>query len=233
MATLLPSRAPAPRTMDIVDLVVPVKPLYRAKTRLRGAVDDGVGDPDVHAALALALAHDTVAAVRAARSIRRLLVISSDPVVTAELAAVGVDVAPDGTGGLNGALRHGVELLRSRDPGTPVGALQADLPALRSEELDDAVAAFAAVCAAGRDRAFCADAQGSGTTLLLAAAGVRLDPRFGARSAARHRVSGAVELTGTWPGLRRDVDTGDDLCAAAALGLGPHTRAVLAPTGRC
>jgi 2-phospho-L-lactate guanylyltransferase len=216
-----------------VDLVVPVKPLYRAKTRLRGAADRGVGDPDAHAALALALAHDTVAAVLAARAVRRLLVVSSDPVVAAELVAVGVEVAPDVDGALNDALRHGAALLRSRDPDAPVGALQADLPALRPGELDDAVAAAGAVFAAGRGRAFCADAEGSGTTLLLAGTGVRLDPRFGARSAGRHRASGAVELAGVWPGLRRDVDTGDDLCAAAALGLGAHTRAVLAPTGRC
>ena len=216
-----------------MDLVVPVKPLYAAKSRLRGAADRGVGDPDAHAALALALAHDTVAAVGAARRVRRLLVVSSDPVVAAELAAVGVEVAPDVGGGLNAALRHGAGLLRAADPGAPVGALQADLPALRPEELDDAVAAAAALAATGRGRTFCADADGRGTTLLLAAAGVPLDPRFGDGSAARHRGTGAVALDGPWPGLRRDVDTGDDLCAAAGLGLGPHTRAVLAPTGRC
>ncbi len=216
-----------------MDLVVPVKPLHRAKTRLRGAVDRGVGDPDAHAALALALAHDTVAAVRAARAVRRLLVVSSDPVVAAELAAVGVEVVPDVGGGLNAALRHGAGLLRSRDRGAAVGALQADLPALRPEDLDGAAAAADAAFAARGTRAFCADADGTGTTLLVAAAGVALDPRFGAGSAARHRASGAVALDGPWPGLRRDVDTGDDLCAAAELGLGPHTRAVLAPIGRC
>jgi 2-phospho-L-lactate guanylyltransferase len=216
-----------------VDLVVPVKPLYAAKSRLRGAADRGVGDPDAHAALALALAHDTVAAVRATRAVRRLLVISSDPVVAAELAAIGVEVAPDVGGGLNAALRHGAGLLRADDPGAPVGALQADLPALRPEELDDAVATAGAVVLAGGGRAFCADADGTGTTILLAAAGAALDPRFGDGSAARHRASGAVALDGAWPGLRRDVDTGDDLCAAAGLGLGPHTRAVLAPSGRC
>jgi 2-phospho-L-lactate guanylyltransferase len=221
-----------------VDLVVPVKPLHAAKTRLRGAADHGVGDPRRHAALALALAHDTVAAVRAARTVRRLLVVSSDPVVAAELGAVGVEVVPDRfhgdvRRGLDRALRHGAELLRTRDPGTPVGALQADLPALRAEELDAAVKSAAELFTAGRGRAFCTDAEGTGTTLLLAAEGVALDPRFGPGSAARHRASGAVELDGDWPGLRRDVDTADDLCAAAALGLGPHTRAVLAPAGRC
>ena len=219
--------------MECVDLVVPVKPLHAAKTRLRGAADHGVGDPDAHAALALALAHDTVAAVLAARAVRRLLVISSDPVVAAEFAAVGVEVAPDVAGGLNDALRHGALLLRATDPGAPVGALQADLPALRPSELDEALHDAAALFATGARRVFCPDARGTGTTLLLAAARVELDPLFGAGSAARHRESGAVPLAGAGPGLRRDVDTGDDLCAAAQLGLGPHTRAVLAPTGRC
>jgi 2-phospho-L-lactate/phosphoenolpyruvate guanylyltransferase len=218
--------------MECVDLVVPVKPLHAAKTRLRGAADHGVGDPDAHAALALALAHDTVAAVLAARAVRRLLVISSDPVVAAEFAAVGVEVAPDVAGGLNDALRHGAALLRATDPGAPVGALQADLPALRPSELDEALPDAAALFATGARRVFCPDAQGTGTTLLVAAL-VPLDPLFGAGSAARHRESGAVPLAGAGPGLRRDVDTGDDLCAAAELGLGPHTRAVLAPTGRC
>ena len=192
---------------------MPVKPLYRAKSRLRGAADSGVGDPDAHAALALALMQDTVAAVLTAGTVRRLLVISSDPAVAAELAAVGVEVAPDVDKGHNGA------------QGGQVG--------LRAEELDDAVRAAAAIFATGPGRSFCADADGSGTTFLLAATGVGLDPRFGAGSAARHRASGAVELAGSWPGLRHDVDTGDDLCAAAALGLGASTARVWAPTGHC
>jgi 2-phospho-L-lactate guanylyltransferase len=128
-------------------------------------------------------------------------------------------VADDPLVGLNGAYGRGVRLLRERDPHTAVGALQADLPALRPIELDAAVAAALAT----RARAFTADAEGTGTTFLLAVAGVELDPRFGGGSAARHRASGAVPLDGPWPSLRRDVDTPDDLAAAAALGLGAHT----------
>jgi 2-phospho-L-lactate/phosphoenolpyruvate guanylyltransferase len=214
-----------------VDLVVPVKPLHAAKTRLRGAADRGVGDPDAHAALTLALAHDTVAAVRAARTVRRLLVISSDPAVAAELAAVGVEVVPDVSGGHNAAVRHGAALLQRDDPDASVGALQADLPALRPEELDDAMAQARGLFAVGARRAFCADAAGTGTTLLLASAGAALSPLFGAGSATRHRMSGALPLIGAWPGLRRDVDTGDDLSAAVALGVGPSTRGVLTPAG--
>lgn len=210
-----------------MDLVVPVKPLGAAKSRLRGAADGGVGDAVAHARLALALAHDTVAAVRAAARVRALVVVSSDPVVAAEFGAEGVEVVPDGpVPGLNAAYERGAALLRARDPLAAVGALQADLPALRPEELDAAVAAFRA---SGARRAFCADADGTGTTLLLAAAGVALDPRFGTGSAGAHAASGAVPLLGEWPGLRRDVDTSDDLCAAGQLGLGAHTRSVLDP----
>jgi 2-phospho-L-lactate guanylyltransferase len=208
-----------------VDLVVPVKPLGMAKSRLRGAADRGVGAPEAHARLALALAHDTVAAVLAVGRVRRLLVVSSDATVAAELAAAGVEVVPDGpVGGLNAAYAHGAALLRGCDPLCAVGALQADLPALRPEELD---AAIGSALAAPGGRAFCADAEGTGTTFLLAAPWRVLDPRFGAGSAERHRASGAAELIGGWPGLRRDVDTPGDLDHAAAIGLGAHTRAVL------
>lgn len=211
-----------------MDLVVPVKRLDRAKTRLRGAADHGIGEPGAHARLALALTHDTVAAVLATAAVRHLLVVSSDPVVAAELAALGVEVAPDPLNGLNAAYAHGAAILRARDPGTAVGALQADLPALRPAELalaiETAVAGFA-----DAPRVFVPDAEGTGTTFLLAAPGTDLDPQFGGASAQRHRGSGAQPLTGDWPSLRRDVDTSDDLRVATELGLGAHTRAALTP----
>jgi len=214
-----------------VDLVVPVKMLGVAKSRLRGAADRGVGEQEAHAALALALAHDTIAAVRASARVRALIVVSSDPVVAAELAAVGVEVAAEGpVPGLNPAYERGAALLAARDRTAVIGALQADLPALLPAELDGAITEF---LAGGAARAFCADADGTGTTLLLAAPPAALDPRFGVGSARRHEESGARPLDGGWPGLRRDVDTSTDLRDAAALGLGTHTSAVLAPaTGR-
>lgn len=216
---------PAPRTAT-VDLVIPVKPLRAAKTRLRGALGD---DLAAHARLALALALDTIEVARSTSRVGRLLVVSTDPVVAAGLVAAGVTVEPDGPEpGLNAALRHGAGLLRGDGRARAVGALQADLPALRAVELDEAVSeALDAFTSAAARRAFCADADGTGTTLLLAAADADLDPRFGPGSAGRHRRSAALELTGRWPGLRRDVDTGSDLRAAADLGLGPRTRAVL------
>ncbi|GDY32606.1 2-phospho-L-lactate guanylyltransferase [Gandjariella thermophila] len=207
-----------------VDLVVPVKPLRRAKSRLVGAADGGAGDPVAHAALVTGLALDTVAAARSASRVRRVLVVTSDPELAATLRAEGVDVIPDTpAAGLNAALRHGAEVLGQRGDGRAgtVGALQADLPALRPAELDAAVDA-----AAGR-RAFCPDRHGTGTTLLLAARGEPLRPSFGPGSAAAHAASGAVMLDGAWPSLRCDVDTAEDLAVAAELGLGPRSTALL------
>ena len=150
------------------------------------------GDPAGHTRLALALTLDTVAAARAARRVRTVLVVTADRTVAATLAASGIEVVDDPLVGLNAAYDRGARLLRERDPRTAVGALQADLPALRPDELDAAITAALATGA----RAFTADAEGTGTTFLLAAAGVALDPRFGGGSAARHRASGAVALDG-------------------------------------
>lgn len=206
-----------------VDLLVPVKPLHLAKTRLRGAWP--AQDERAHRELALALVRDTIAAATAAAGVRRVLAICSDPRAVRVLRRDGTDVMPDEPdAGLNPALRHGAQVLGASDPRATVGALQSDLPALRSCELDAALAAFAG---GGAARAFCPDRVGTGTTLLLARPGVDLDPRFGKGSAAAHRGSGARPLEGAWPTLRCDVDTGSDLTEAINLGLGPHTTAAL------
>jgi 2-phospho-L-lactate guanylyltransferase len=212
-----------------VDVLVPVKLLARAKTRLRGAVDGGAGAPQAHIRLALALARDTIAAAAGATTVRRVVVVSSDELVRRALAEDGVETIMDEPdAGLNPALRHGEALLRAVDPVVAVAALQADLPALRPQELDGALRSGLASGA----RAFCADRSGTGTTLLFAPPQLPLDPRFGPGSAAAHRAAGAQELPGRWPGLRCDVDTGADLAVARRIGLGRFTRAALALPAR-
>jgi 2-phospho-L-lactate guanylyltransferase len=207
-----------------VDLLVPVKPLARAKTRLRGAADGGAGAPEAHARLVLALARDTLAAAASAAVVRRAVAICSDEEVCRALAGDGVQAIPDEpAAGLNPALRYGEAVLRMADPTTIVGVLPADLPALRPEELDCAVRHGLAT----GGRAFCIDQTGTGTTLLLSPPGQPLEPRFGVDSAAAHRATGARELSGFWPGLRCDVDTAADLVVARGLGLGRFTRAAL------
>lgn len=208
-------------------LVVPVKPLSRAKSRLAGAA---VGD--LRPSLALAFAQDTVTAATRCRRVREVWVVTDDPTARSKLSALGARVVPDvpaqrvgdpTTDGLNAALRHGVGEARAAEPGASVAALNADLPALRAAEL-----ARALEVAAGCPRAFVADAAGVGTTLLTAVAGTELAPAFGVTSRVRHRLGGAREITlESIGGLRRDVDTIDDLRYAVARGVGPHTTACL------
>lgn len=198
--------------------VIPVKRLHAAKSRLRGAVPDAR-----HQELALALMRDTAAAVLAAPGVAELLVVTDDPVAADAAAALGARIVPDpGTGDLNTAIRRAADVA---GPRSHRAVLTGDLPALDPEHLGAALRRASA-------RSFVPDADGTGTVLLAAPAGVPLDPRFGPGSAAAHAASGARVLTGDWPGLRRDVDTGADLRAALALGAGPHTRAVAGGTGR-
>lgn len=202
--------------------MVPVKHLAAAKSRLRGALS---GVP--HEELALALAADTLRAVLACPAIAEVLVVTDDARVAAAALGAGARVLPDGPdAGLNAAFRHGAA-------GTTAGwvaGLTADLPALRPAELAGALLA----AQNGREgvRRFVPDTPGSGTVLLAAPPGVPLDPRFGVGSAVAHAASGALPLTGDWPSLRRDVDTAADLAAAARLGLGPRTAALVAAASR-
>jgi 2-phospho-L-lactate guanylyltransferase len=205
-------------------VILPVKRLEVAKSRLRGAVD-----PAVHEALALAMALDTVAAALACRVAGRVVVVSADRAVGAAAAELGAEVildVPDA--GLNPALAYAATLVRPRGsaaslPG--VAALTADLPALRPDELTAALRA--AEAGDTIRRAFVSDAAGTGTVLLAARPGIGLEPCFGAGSAAAHAVSGAMMLHGDWPSLRRDVDTADDLTEAVRIGLGPRTGALV------
>jgi 2-phospho-L-lactate guanylyltransferase len=126
--------------------------------------------------------------------------------------------------GLNPALAYAAARARPRGASTPgLAALAADLPALRAEDLTDALRAADAATAT---RAFVADAAGTGTVLLASSPEAGLEPCFGPNSAAAHAASGAQQLAGAWPSLRRDVDTAADLADAVRLGVGPRTAAL-------
>ncbi|WP_460106521.1 2-phospho-L-lactate guanylyltransferase [Streptomyces sp. YKOK-J1] len=201
-------------------LVIPLKPLARAKSRLSDTAGDGV-----RPGLALAFAQDTVAAALSATAVADVVVVTDDALAGRTLAALGARIVPDAPGsGLNAALGHGAAAVRESRPAAAVAALNADLPALRPMELSrvlDEAAEF--------PRAFLADAAAVGTTLLSAAPGRPLRPAFGTDSRARHQASGAAELgLADVNSVRQDVDTGEDLRAALALGVGPYTAAVSA-----
>lgn len=206
-----------------VGLIIAVKRLGVAKTRLAPAFAAG-GRGDV----VLAMLVDTVNAAITVPAVRAVTVVTPDDVaarVARELGArVLADPTPDGHGDpLNNAIAATEAAIRAETPN--VGVLQGDLPALRHEELAEAIAQ-----ARRHSRSFVGDRHGTGTSALFAF-GTALSPRFGAESTRRHADSGAVELLGAWPGLRCDIDTPDDLSAALRLGVGAATTAAIAQVG--
>src|SRR5262249_24963832 len=117
--------APPAATSLTWSLVVPVKVLAQAKTRLAA-----LAGPD-RPALALAMAADTVAAVLECPQVGRVIVVTDDPQAAEELAGLGAVIVPDRPGrGLNEALRHGAAHAGTRWPGTGIGGLPAVLPSL-------------------------------------------------------------------------------------------------------
>jgi 2-phospho-L-lactate/phosphoenolpyruvate guanylyltransferase len=194
-----------------VRLVIAVKRLESAKSRLAP-----VFAAPVREQLVLAMLVDTISAATRVDAVESITVVTPDDTAAAAARELGALVLPDPTApGHRDPLNNALRAAAGDD--VNVAVLQGDLPALRTDELAEAITA-----ARTHPRSFVADRHGDGTAALFAF-GAPLDPRFGPDSAGRHRRSGAVELTGGWPGLRCDIDTPEDLDAAATLGLGTAT----------
>lgn len=195
-----------------VTVLVPVKWTGRGKSRLDVPVDR-------RRALALAMAQDTVAAAAAAEGVLEVVVVTEDDQDAQDLQLHDrVRTVRATVDGLNPSLRQALAAL---PPGTgAVAVLPADLPALRPQDLADALRS-----AVGTGFAVVGDRDGIGSTLLYADRVLGLVPDYGGASLARHRAAGAVELPiPTESTLRHDVD----LIVHLTTTHGPRTRAVLA-----
>jgi 2-phospho-L-lactate guanylyltransferase len=206
------------RAADVA-LIIAVKRLTAAKTRLAPVFSASTRETVV-----LAMLVDTLNAAAGVASVGSITVVTPDQAASAAAAALGAtvlaDPTPEGhTDPLNNAIA--VAEQEAASSFSNIVVLQGDLPALQTQELSEAVAA-----ARHHRRSFVADRLATGTAALFAF-GSALDPKFGLDSSARHRRSGAIELTGAWPGLRCDVDTPADLAAARRLGVGPATTRAL------
>ncbi|GAA4543619.1 2-phospho-L-lactate guanylyltransferase [Mycobacterium paraffinicum] len=203
-----------------VALIVAVKRLAAAKTRLAPVFSARTRENVV-----LAMLIDTLTAAGRVGSLGSITVITPDEAAAAAATELGAEVladpTPEGHGDpLNNAIATAERAVGGFFPNVVV--LQGDLPALQTQELAEAITA-----ARHHRRSFVADRLATGTAALFAF-GAPLDPQFGSDSSARHRRSGAIELTSAWPGLRCDVDTPDDLATARRLGVGAATARALA-----
>jgi 2-phospho-L-lactate guanylyltransferase len=154
-------------------VVIPVKPAADGKSRLRL--------PPAHRhAIVRAIALDTIEAAAACDRVARVRVVTADePLLAAVASHDGVDVVRDSASGLGAAIELGLAVT-----GTDLAraVLLGDLPALKPRELSDALS-----LAARHDLAFVPDADGAGTVLATARAGVPFRPLFGVNSAAAPR----------------------------------------------
>lgn len=196
--------------------IVPLKSTSRGKSRLRLPAER-------RAALALAMARDTVAAIGAAREISRVVLVLEDGHDATRFVGADVDRLVWSQPGLNRSIAAGARALTASGWAGPVAVLPADLPFLRPDELDGVLPATA-----GQARVV-ADGVGIGTTLLTAPLPAALRPRFGPDSFARHQRAGAVAmLVDRGSGLRRDVDVLADLIGRGSRATpGTYTQAVI------
>ena len=190
-------------------VVIPLKPPSIGKTRLGS-----------DARLARAIALDTLEAVSRANQVSRLIVVTADEALAREAETYGEVIVETEPAGIAAAIATGLAHI-SRE--TPRAALLGDLPGLGPRDLD-----LALILAAGFDRGFVRDAEGTGSTLVTARGGVAFEERFGPGSAEAHRAAGLVELdVPAVSTVRQDVDDLDQLEALAIRGVGPRTTSLL------
>jgi 2-phospho-L-lactate/phosphoenolpyruvate guanylyltransferase len=220
--------------------ILPVKRFDRAKSRLGASVADAL-----RGELARAMVADVLRALARTASIRRTIVVTSEPSLQQTASQHGALLVPDGdelgqsaavTLGVRRALADGIER---------VLCIPGDCPALDPTELD-------ALLTAERDSdpsgaggptqvVIVPDRHGTGTNGLLLTPPDAIAPSFGPDSCERHRAlalaAGMSCRVERLPSLLLDIDTGADLAAlrerlsdgdAAAV----RTRAVLSQDER-
>ena len=193
--------------------IVPIRAWTAGKSRL--------GLDDVHrASLARAFALDVVDVLQKSPSIDLVVVVTSDDDVRA--AVGGCDIVDDPGPGLNDAVAQGCAYALARGHSRVV-VVPSDLPCLTVPALAEVLR-----MSEGHLHAYCPDAEGDGTSLVVSHDPSSLATSYGPGSATAHEAAGLVPLLEAPPEARREVDTLSHLRAAEALGVGPHTSAALA-----
>ncbi|AWH93869.1 2-phospho-L-lactate guanylyltransferase [Dietzia lutea] len=204
-------------------IVVPVKALDRAKSRLDPALPSAG-----RKALVLAMAADVLRACLATPGVGRVRVVSAvDPLVRDLAARVGAEFVPEPQQAprprvdpLNAALTAALA-----DVHGPVGVVTADLPELRPHHLARILAS-----AARHPHSTVADHRGAGTTMAFwTGAPESRVCRFGPDSATRFRAGGAVTVgvAADLAAAARDVDIPADLATLSARDVGAATAETL------
>ncbi len=205
--------------------ILPVKTFANAKQRL----DDGL-DTATRSVIAEAMYSDVLVALRRAKSVHEILVITADDHAAQIAGGYGASVLIDHERGHNAAAAVGV-LAACRAKADRALLVPGDCPLLDPIEVDALI---------GRDPApavmIVPDRHGTGTNALLLTPPDSLEPSFGPDSCARHQANAdrdgtAAEVVDV-PSLALDIDTPDDLELLHATlesihGRAAHTRGAL------
>ncbi len=216
MAAPLPSPAP-------VRAIVPLRSLRGAKRRLAPSLPD-----HQRRELVAWMAQRVLAALSAAETVARTVVVAGDAEAAALAEAAGAQALRVPARGLDHALST-ADALAPEPPASLV--VPADLPLARSGEVDRLCRALEGH---GPGVALVATRDG-GTGALLRRPGRVIATAFGAGSAQRHRDRAAAQgipvRTLDLPGLAHDVDVPEDLAVVAKAHAGPLPWAAT-PAGR-
>jgi 2-phospho-L-lactate guanylyltransferase len=185
-----------------VVVLVPVKRLAEAKTRLASALE-----PAARRALMRGLVEHVLDELAQVVQVQAVYVVTSDGEVDALARRRGVAVLSDAGLPWNEGLTHAIDLLRPRPEA--VAFISADLPLLRAHDVETLLAA-----APGRGAAIARATDGGTNGLVLRPPDV-LVPTFGvAGSAAVHaeraRADGGEARIVDLAGLANDLDTPED-----------------------
>ena len=206
--------------------ILPIKSLDAAKQRLAEELD-----PAPRRSLVEAMFSDSLVALRRARLIDQVLVVTADHGAQRIAGGYGAGVVEDSDLGHNDAAQRGI--VRAIELGaTRVLLVPGDCPLLDPAELD----ALVARPVAEPSVLVVPDRHGTGTNALLLTPPDALPPAFGEGSHDRHlahaRAAGVPAQTVVVDSLAMDVDTPEDLAAIDARldethGGAAHTRGML------
>jgi 2-phospho-L-lactate guanylyltransferase len=208
--------------------IVPVKPFERAKTRLTRVLS-----PDARRLLVSAMFLDVVTALRSARAVERIWVVSLDQEILSRAERMGAEPLEEKFDmGLNRALRFATRAAAERGADR-VLILPSDVPLVTAPDVDALVATSSRIKPEGLVIAV-ASRDGTGTNALLRTPPAVIPVCFGAGSLCRH--AREAERRGVSFRLRRaprialDVDTLADLLVLARRARG-HTAHALRRLG--
>lgn len=196
-------------------VVVPVRPWWLAPEPLGPRREE----------LVRAMALDVLDVVAATASIRYGVVVTGEPEAAAFAKRLGMDVLEDrpllsATPGVD-ATQRAVRWIGGRRPRLPVAVVPADLPALTSESLTEALVRLGAV-----GEACVPDVHGRGITLRATRVPASFVAASGTDAVGAVSRLGVRGVTAVEPGVRSDVD---ELAALQRIAgaLGPRTSVVV------